>query len=1062
MNIEQLKQEFASPSNAYRSKPFWAWNGELRGEELIRQAKIMKEMGMGGYFMHSRAGLITEYLSEEWFELINELADTAQCDCMEAWLYDEDRWPSGSAGGKVTIDPGYRMKSLRVYEMSPETYEAAEDTYALFLAKMDGINMWAYKEIDKETADVSAVIVQVESEISIGVSDIPGEWKVLRFAIDLDTCSSNYNGTTYLDTMSLKATEKFIELTHEEYSRHCGDRLGRSIKGIFIDEPHRGHCLDDRQEDDGVISCSMCWTDDILDEFKKRYGYDARPIIPELYYRFKGEKVAQIKLHYIDLANNLFIERFVKPINEWCEDHNIILTGHALHENSLMNQTVPNGSVMRFYEHMGYPGVDYLGEHGREYWIVKQLSSAARQLGKKWLLSELYGCIGWQSDFKSHKTVGDWQALLGINLRCPHLSWYTMEGEAKRDYPASILHQSPWYHDYAAVEDYFARFGLVISEGKPTCDVLVLNPIESVWCQAYAGWAKWIYNSSPDIEPYEERYERLCNMLLGNQIDFDYGEEQMMEVIGSVKRDAEGHVVLCVGEQCYRTVLVGNMLTIRPNTLSLLEKFIDMGGSVIFAGEVPDYVDAALSDAARNLSNRGICVPFEEEAIISAIRSTSNEYISVINASGNTEKDILVQVRKDFGGKGYAIVLLNTDRNRAKNDLLLSFKVPSGYQLQEWDFEDGTRWNANKLVRQADQMISISLSLEAAGTRCFILTLSDEKNIPETREYETLVETVIDGEFSYSMDEKNVCVLDWVKWRWKGCVFSEEKEVLKADRAVRDSIGLEYRGGQMLQPWFAKLHDTQKYGELELEYEFEIEKLPEGDVYLAGERPELNIYKINGVVLSNENRNDFWIDDCFKKMKIPEGTLKTGRNIVAVNVDFMCTTNIEALYLIGDFGVSIDGRRRVLVDLPKTIGYRNYEDYNLPFYTGSMTFHLTPDMYRGKLDISSGDRIVLSPLDFTGGCAKVTTLGKTTVLGWDPYEADVTEAVRAAEPIDVTIVGTRRNVFGPLHQVPKLVQPHGPASFHTKGEKWTDDYSLFDSGLRGIALKIKKDIVRGL
>ena len=41
-----------------------------------------------------------------------------------------------------------------------------------------------------------------------------------------------------------------------------------------------------------------------------------------------------------------------------------------------------------------------------------------------------------------------------------------MEGESKRDYPASILHQSPWYKDYAKVEDYFARFGLVMYEGE--------------------------------------------------------------------------------------------------------------------------------------------------------------------------------------------------------------------------------------------------------------------------------------------------------------------------------------------------------------------------------------------------------------------------------------------------------------------------------------------------------------------------------------------------------------------------------------------------------------------
>ena len=50
---------------------------------------------------------------------------------------------------------------------------------------------------------------------------------------------------------------------------------------------------------------------------------------------------------------------------------------------------------------------------------------------------------------------GDWQAALGVTIRVPHLSWMTMEGEAKRDYPASIHYQSPWYKEYKIIEDYF-------------------------------------------------------------------------------------------------------------------------------------------------------------------------------------------------------------------------------------------------------------------------------------------------------------------------------------------------------------------------------------------------------------------------------------------------------------------------------------------------------------------------------------------------------------------------------------------------------------------------------
>jgi len=1058
--LNRIKQKFISPSVAYRGKPFWSWNGELRGEELVRQAHIMKEMGLGGYFMHSRAGLITEYLGDEWFDLINEVADAAEADGMEAWLYDEDRWPSGSAGGKVTVDPQYRMKSLYVYESDPDKVDWNDQSIALYVAKLDGINLYTYKELDTSTVScckcAARKVKKAIDELNVTVKGEPGVWKALRFAIIPDEPESNYNGTTYIDTMSRKATDKFIEMTHEEYAKRCGDRLGRSIKGIFTDEPHRGHCFDNRREKDGVMSCALCWTDDIFEEFETRYGFACRPILPELFYRKNGEKVAPVKLHYIDLADNLFLERFAQPINEWCENHGIIFTGHVLHEDSLMNQTVPEGSLMRFYEHMGYPGIDCLQENNECYWIVKQLASAARQLGKKWLLSELYGCTGWQFDFKAHKAVGDWQALFGINLRCQHLSWYTMEGESKRDYPASILHQSPWYKDYSKVEDYFARMGLVLSEGSPACDVLLLNPIESVWCQAYVGWSNWIFNTSPDIAPYEKRYSQLFHYLTDNQIDFDYGEEEMMSRMASVDT-MDGTPILRVGNATYKIVIVSNMLTIRPSTLAILKEFMDKGGKVIFCGEVPAYVNAIKSAEPAKLATQGIAIPYDEEALVTAVRDNSEEFVSVTNGKGSTEKAVFAQVRKGFGGEGYAIVVLNTNRNQPAEDLTLTLKAPTGYSVEEWNLETGDRYNASAITTEAGGVYRISTDLEAAGTRCFVLTpVSDV--LPAVVKYETVTESTLISEFPYICDEPNVCVLDWCKWRWKDGEWHDEAEVLWADRQVRSDLGIEWRSGGMLQPWYAKLHDKKEYGELQISYEFFIDTFPKTDVFLAGERPEFNCYKINGIELHNGDINDFWVDDCFKKMHIPSGALKLGRNEVTINVIFKRTTNIEALYLVGNFGVKIDGKKRTLVGTPGLMGCDNYSAYNMPFFTGNLTFTLTSEDYEGILGDAAkdADRIVLTPKEFTGGCVKVTAAGKTTVLGWDPYEADVTEAYRNGLPIYVTVEGVRTNVFGPLHQVPKPANYCGPGSFVTRDEKWTDDYSLLRSGLRGFTFKTQK------
>lgn len=1042
----KLIREFENPTDTYRGKPFWSWNGELNKDELIRQANIMQDMGLGGYFMHSRSGLITEYLSDEWFDCINAVADQSEKNGMQAWLYDEDRWPSGSAGGMVTRDRKYSMRSLYLYEYDiDQDFTPEGDEVAVFVGRVDGINLWEYTKVD-----IARENLQYASERLIGSQ---GQLKVLRFCVVPDKSDSNYNGETYIDTMNIEATNRFIELTHEKYKEKCGDRIGRSIKGIFTDEPHRGHCLDKVVIEDGVMSCPMCYTDKLIEEFRSRYGYDPLPLLPELFYRYRGKAVSPIKLHYIDLTCNLFIENFALPIKKWCDDNNMVFTGHVLHEDSLMCQTSPNGSVMRFYEYMHAPGIDCLSEYNRCYWIVKQLSSVARQLDKKFMLSELYGATGWDLNFKSHKAVGDWQTLFGINLRCHHLSWYTMEGESKRDYPASILHQSPWWQEYSKVEDYFARFGAVISSGKPMCDLLVINPIESLWCQAYIGWADWIINKSPDIALIEERYAKTFHILAENHIDFDYGEEQMMvqharvEMINSVP-------YLCVGKMKYRSVIVTNMLTIRDSTVKLLEEFMALGGKVIFAGDTPKYIDAIESDIPCNMakSENAVKIDFDGQSIVLAVKECIGDNIKILSDNA-IAKEVFVQARAL--DDSCIICAVNTDTQKSLGQLTLKFKYDGKDNVNIWDMESGKRYCITHKCRVADGYICIPFCLEAAGSICIEIT-GENENLPILKDYADIFSHVItDGEFEYSLDEDNICVLDMAEWKIDDAQWQDADEVLKVDSKIRDHFSIEHRGGCMLQPWFAKRFDSKIYGKVTLKYKFLIDTIPNDKVILACERPYLNSYSINGNKLTYNEADGFWIDECFKKIYIEPSYLKIGQNEISVELDFARTSNIEVLYLVGSFGVEFKENIPYLTSTPKILSFGRLDKQKLPFYTGKVTYKLTQEQYATKCN-NIPDRVLLHPTKFTGACVIVECCGKKQILGFEPYCADITDAYKNGNEIYVTVVGTRRNTFGPLHLTPAIQGAYSPGSFVTKDEHWTYDYNLIDSGIDGIEIIFQK------
>ena len=106
---EKMREEdFRNPPARFRGTPFWAWNCTLKKENLRKQIGYFKEMGMGGFHMHCRTGMNTEYLGDEFMDMVSDCNETAKQKDMLCWLYDEDRYASGFGGGYVTKDIQYR------------------------------------------------------------------------------------------------------------------------------------------------------------------------------------------------------------------------------------------------------------------------------------------------------------------------------------------------------------------------------------------------------------------------------------------------------------------------------------------------------------------------------------------------------------------------------------------------------------------------------------------------------------------------------------------------------------------------------------------------------------------------------------------------------------------------------------------------------------------------------------------------------------------------------------------------------------------------------------------
>jgi hypothetical protein len=1020
MTVSELYQLFSSPDARYRGKPFWAWNGKLEKDELLRQVHVMHQMGFGGFFMHSRVGLATEYLGDEWFDLINACADEAGKLGMEAWLYDEDRWPSGTAGGMVTCEPRFRLKFLRCRPVPGSEFAWQPELIAAFACDLDGLTCTNCSRLQPNTP-----------------AEQYRDRTVLAFTTEESYPSSFYNGYTYVDALNREATDRFLEVTHERYRQRCGDRLGTSIKGIFTDEPHRGTLMGSFSVDNPDPQWLAPWTYTLFDRFQQDFGYDLRDHLPELFLWPEGERVSPVKWHFVELLQRMFLDNFAAPINEWCERNGLILTGHVLHEDALSCQTAMCGSLMRFYEHMGYPGVDVLSEGNRAFWIVKQLSSAARQLGQKWLLSELYGCTGWQMPLEAHKSVGDWQALFGINLRCPHLSWFTMEGEAKRDYPASILHQSTWWEDYDFVETYFSRIGVLMTEGSPVCDLLVVNPIESLWCQIHPGWCSGLASATEPLKELEQAYSDLFHWLCGAQIDFDYGDEEMLSRLCSVETDEDGAALLRVGQATYRAVLVGKMTTLRSSTLKLLADFHQAGGQVLFAGDPPAYLDALPSEEPGRLAREAQQLLFTQEAVVAALSSALPAAVQLSPVGDSDVSSLYCQVRRDadFG----VVMLLNADREQGRR---CRVQIRHDGALEEWDCATGRR-QAVVATRDGD-WLSFETDFAPSGERLYVLLAEADPSVQPLPAREVVSTQIVTGPFDYRLSEPNVCVLDLAAWRVDDQPWQPQTEILKIDRAVRKHFGCDLRGGHMLQPWFTAGKDKPVLGRVSLRFELQVDELPQGPVELVLEHPEHFSLSVNGKPLCSDSPRGWWIDCALQRLVLPESVLQVGGNTIEVGVDFHEGIDLEALYLLGNFGVKLSGSRQTLTKLPRKLGLGDLGDQGLPFYSGVVTY-LVP-----APKVEAGDRVVLEVPQFSAACLRVTGKDESPLrIAWRPYEAEVTDLLAGQDHLALDLVLTRRNTFGPLHQLPLRAGSYGPGSFTTEGQGFSQDYVLWPGGLLG-------------
>jgi hypothetical protein len=129
----ELQKGFLNPGKDYGSAPLWVWNTKVTKEIIDSMMITFKVKAFGGVFVHPRPGLITEYLSQDWFKLFQYTVQKGKQLGLNVWIYDENSYPSGFAGGLVNDEMPESYNQGQMLQLTKGTVLNEKNTQNLFV-----------------------------------------------------------------------------------------------------------------------------------------------------------------------------------------------------------------------------------------------------------------------------------------------------------------------------------------------------------------------------------------------------------------------------------------------------------------------------------------------------------------------------------------------------------------------------------------------------------------------------------------------------------------------------------------------------------------------------------------------------------------------------------------------------------------------------------------------------------------------------------------------------------------------------------------------------------------
>lgn len=614
---------FSNPDDSYRPYVRWWWNGDkVTEKEILRELDLMKEAGIGGVEINpirypegsDSIGIPSlEWLGDEWCKMIKVAIDGCRDKGIVSDMIVGSGWPFGSE------------------------YLAREQQ--LQLLTLETIDMKAGEHL---TVAVDDVLARVKPQIHSVYPDPKKELVYLRLlpkTIKEFTPGINYDKLVGNDTIDLTAPQDgdyvlycFVKLTGfmavingapgaqgpvlnhfdktavNQYLTRLSDHLvpvigkmGNGLRAAFCDS----------FETEGAN-----WDANMMDEFRRRRGYDISPYLPYIMVKvghmgnpveekygsdiiwndeFK-DTIERVRNDYERTQIDVFREGFLEPYIKWCHKNGlksrIQAYGRGLHplESSMLLDIPEDESWFSISNGTEMPDYSY-GSRGYSM-INKFVCSGSLLSGNTVVSCEEMTNTGFvfNASMENIKLSGDMSNLSGVNHSVLHGFNYSPK---EVPFPGWVRYgtyfneRNTWWRHIRMWMDYKARLSALFQNSTLQSDIAILPPLEDMWSKIGAQRDPFPTKMYPDYA------HNLWEAVQQSGSSCDYISEKILEE-GKVSGGS-----LIYGPRSYQTLMLMEVESLSPKAAARIAEFTADGGKLICIGKKP-WKSHGLADAAKN------------------------------------------------------------------------------------------------------------------------------------------------------------------------------------------------------------------------------------------------------------------------------------------------------------------------------------------------------------------------------------------------------------------------------------------------------------------------------